>query len=414
MKRTLLRGMKMGFTLIKNAVVTTPVGFINNGFIVVKGKKIFFIGDANNDSRQLAYYNDQADHIQDVRGRFVLPGFIDIHTHGVLGKDYSDSPDLVIYDTEFRASKGVTGYLPTLGAFVSPEKLLESAGRLTEYMMDSKPGAIPLGINMEAPFLRPDLGAQDAENCFWSIDIEYLKKAKKIMKDQFRIITIAPELENSLEAITYLRNEGVIPSIGHTKASEKELDAAIRHGANLVTHLLNTTYQPDQTLKGIMLTGANEYLMIRDDVMGEAIVDVMGIHINPTMLKVLVRCKGIDKIIMITDSFITPGTKKGEVYIMPNGLEVYEENGVNVQAVRKHVCGSAMTMDLSFKSMMRHTGLGMLEVSRMTSLNPARILGIDHEKGSIEIGKDADLIAVDDDLNVYMTIVGGSVVYIRM
>lgn len=403
----------MSITLIHEAHIISPTMEISRGFIAVKGKNIHRIGDMDKDVQLYAYLLEHADTTISFQGMYALPGFIDIHTHGVLGKDYSDCPELVLEDGVFRASKGVTGYLPTLGAFVDPETLLKSAQKLASYIPDAPEGAKPMGINLEGPFLRPDLGAQDAANCFWSVERDYLERAQAAMGDKFRIITIAPELEHAMDGISYLRGEGVIPAIGHTKASEAELDAAIRHGSNLVTHLLNTTYQPEQTLKGIMLTGANEYLMIRDDVMGEAIVDVQGIHINPTMLKVLVRCKGIDNIILITDSFITPGTEPGKMYMMPNGQEVYEENGVNVQAVRKHVCGSAMTMDQSFQSMMRHTGLNMREVMKMTSLNPARILGIEPCKGTIEIGKDADIVMVNDNLEVQKTLVEGKLVYSR-
>ncbi|MDD5075813.1 MAG: amidohydrolase family protein [Sphaerochaetaceae bacterium] len=401
----------MGYLLIKNAHIITPLSEILHGFIVTKGKYIHYIGDLIEDEKKYNYFKQVVESEVDFKGNYALPGFIDIHTHGVLGKDYSDSPELVKEEGVFRASKGITGFLPTLGAFVSPEKLLSSADKLTKYIKDVEGGAKPLGINLEAPFLRPDIGAHDAANCFWSVDIKYLKRAKKIMGNSFKIITIAPELENSMDGISFLRSEGVIPSIGHTMATEKELDAAIRHGANLVTHLLNTTYQPEQNLKGIMLTGANEYLLTRDDIMAEAIVDTQGIHINPTMLKILVRCKGIKKIIMISDSFITPGTEPGRMFIMPNGQEVYEENGVNIQAVRKHVCGSAMTIDVSFRSMMNHTGLSVPEVSQMTSLNPAKILGLADRKGSLEIGKDADIISVNNNIEVQTTIVEGVVVY---
>ena len=308
----------------------------------------------------------------------------------------------------------MTGFLPTIGANVPAEKILDSASKLVRLMDISVSGTKPLGINLEGPYLNPDLGAQGPEFCFWEVNLGYLKKAKSIIGDKFKIITIAPELENSMEAITYLRENGVVPSIGHTLASEKLLDKAIRRGANLVTHLLNTTYQPQQNIKGVVVSGVNEYLMVRDDVMAEAICDTGGVHINPTMLKVLLRCKGIDKTIIITDSYMTPGTKKGKKFYMPDGREFYVKNGVNVQTESGHITGSAMTMDLSVRSMIKHTGIALKDGVLMASYNPAKIIGLQNKKGSIEVGKDADIVAIDEDINIYATIVEGDVAYSRL
>jgi len=234
------------------------------------------------------------------------------------------------------------------------------------------------------------------------------------MGDKFKIITIAPELGRAMEAITYLRENGVVPSIGHTLASEELLDKAIRRGANLVTHLLNTTYQPQQNTKGVVVSGVNEYLMVRDDVAAEAICDTCGVHINPTMLKVLLRCKGIGKVIIITDSYMTPGTKEGKKFYMPDGTEFYVKNGVNVQTESGHITGSAMTMNLSVKSMIEHTGVDLKDAVLMASHNPAKIIGLQNRKGSIEVGKDADIVAIDEDINIYATMVEGNIVYSKL
>ena len=400
--------------LIKNTKIITPFIEILDGFLVIKDRMIHFIGDIKKDEKEYEYFINKANKIIDFKKKIAIPGFIEIHTHGALGKDYSYSPDLLLEDSKFRATKGVTGFLPTVGANVHAEKILNSASKLVEIMDRGVSAAKPLGINLEGPYLNPDLGAQGPEFCFWEVDLEYLKKAKSIMGDKFKIITIAPELKNSMEAIAYLRENGVVPSIGHTLASEQLLDKAIRRGANLVTHLLNTTYQPQQNIKGVVVSGVNEYLMIRDDVMAEAICDTKGIHINPTMLEVLLRCKGIDKVIIITDSFMTPGTEKGKKFYMPDGREFYVKDGVNVQTKSGHITGSAMTMDLSVRSMIKHTGIPLRDGILMASYNPAKIIGLRNNKGSIEVGKDADIVAIDEDINIYATMVEGDIVYNRL
>ncbi len=400
--------------LIKNTKVITPFIEIIDAFIVVKGKTIHFIGDLKKDKKEYEYFTNKADKIINFKKKIAIPGFIEIHTHGALGKDYSTSPNLLLEDSMFRITKGVTGFLPTIGAMVFAEKILDSASKIIEIIDGSVSASKPLGINLEGPYLNPDLGAQGPEFCFWKIDLEYLKKAKSIMGDKFKVITIAPELGNAMEAITYLRENGVVPSIGHTLASEQLLDKAIRRGAKLVTHLLNTTYQPEQNIKGVVVSGVNEYLMIRDDIMAEAICDIRGVHISPTMLKVLLRCKGINKTIIITDSFMTPGTEEGKKFYMPDGTEFYVKDGVNVQTESGHITGSAMTMDLSVRSMIKHTGIPLKDAILMASYNPAKIIGIQDKKGSIEVGKDADIIAIDKDINIYATMVEGNIVYSKL
>lgn len=412
--------------LLHNISIITPFTRIPRGFLVIEEGTIFFVGDEKKDSDEFARFNTQADKVIDGSEKIAVPGFIDIHTHGSLGKDYSASPDLLEEDALFRVTQGVTGYLPTVSAFVPPEKLLESAGELARRIRgwnknpganseegDNTKGATPLGVNLEGPCLRPDLGAQPDEYCFWEIDLDYIQRAIEEVGDEFSIMTIAPELKNGLETISLLKRNGVIPSIGHTLATEEVLDKAIRRGANLVTHLCNTTYQPEQDLKGIMKTGANEYLMVRDDVTAEAIMDLQGIHINPTMAKILLRTKGVDKTIVITDSFITPGTEKGKTYLMPNGQEVYEEKGVNIQVLNKHVSGSAMTMDMAVRSLIMHTGLSLEEAVRTVTVNPACLLGLSEEGGSLEVGKRADITLIDEDITVYTTYVGGDLAYSR-
>ncbi|NMA32661.1 MAG: N-acetylglucosamine-6-phosphate deacetylase [Alphaproteobacteria bacterium] len=148
--------------------------------------------------------------------------------------------------------------------------------------------------------------------------------------------------------------------------------------------------------------------------MAEAICDIKGIHINPTMLKIFLKCKGIEKTIIITDSYVTPGCEKNKKFNMPNGIEFYAKNGVNYQSKSGHITGSAMTMDLSVRSMIKHTGIGLKEAILMSSFNAAKIIDLHYRKGSIEVGKDADIIAIDEKINIFATIVEGEMIYNRL
>jgi N-acetylglucosamine-6-phosphate deacetylase len=401
--------------LIDNATIISPFIKISDGFIITNDKIIHFIGDAKKDREEYQHFKNKADQIIDFRKKIASPGFIDIHTHGALGKDYSSSPDLLLEDSKFRAATGVTGFLPTIGTFVPADKILNSASKIIELIETSSHGAKAIGINLEGPFINSNMsGGMNSKFCFSDVDLDYLKKAKEIMNDKFKIITISPEVKKSMEAITYLRENGVVPSIGHTIASYELLEKAIRRGASLVTHLLNTTRQPEQNIKGVVVSGVNEYLMIRDEVMAEVICDTNGVHVNPTMLKILLKCKGIDKTIIITDSYMTPGIKGNGKYHMPDGTEFYVKDGVNIQTESEQITGSAMTMDLSVRSMVKHTGVSLEDAILMASYNPAKIIGLQNKKGSIEVGKYADIIAIDEDINVYATIVEGNIIYNRL
>lgn len=402
---------------IYNTKIITPFIEIQDGFLVIMGKSIHFVGDAIRDKKEYEYFKSKANKVIDFKKRIAIPGFIDIHTHGALGRDYSISTDLLFSDSIFRATVGVVGFIPTVGAIVTPKQLLDSVSKLVQ-IMDSSisniAGAKALGINLEGPFINPDLsGGLSSKFCFREIDLDYLKKTKKIMNDKFRIMTISPELKNSMEAIAYLRENGVIPSIGHTVANEELLDKAIRAGACLVTHILNTTHQPEQNIPGVVIPGVNEYLMIRDDVMAEVICDSKGMHVKPTMLKILLRCKGIDKTIIITDSFMSAGADRSSKFRKPDGTGFYVKDGVNVQESGQ-IVGSAMTMELSVKSMIKHTGISLRDAILMASYNPAKIIGLQSKKGSIEVGKDADIVAIDGEFNVYATMVEGKLVYNRL
>lgn len=397
--------------LLTNTKIITPFYEIQDGFLVIKDKYIHFIGITKRDIREFNYFKNNSNKVVDLKAKISAPGLIDIHTHGALGKDYSNSPDLLLEDAKFRASKGITGFVPTIGALVPADEILKSSIRLIKLIQNGVIGAKPLGINLEGPFLYPDYaGGAGPKYCSYEIDLQYLRKLQESIGKYLKIVTISPELKESIKAITYLKEKGVIPSIGHTNADYSILDKAIRSGAKLVTHLYNTSPIPEQNIRGVFIPGVNEYLMMRDDVTAEVISDVKGIHVKPIVLKIILRCKGIDKTVLITDSLITAGLPKNGKTFMPDGEEIYIKDGVNVKSSGQ-ISGSAMTMDLSVKSIMIHTDVNLRDGLLMATFNPAKVLGIQKNKGSIEVGKDADIIVIDKDINVYMTIVEGKILF---
>jgi len=398
--------------LLKNARILTPFTEIADAFLVTKDKRIHYLGLTEKDRGELDHFTGASKKVIDLKGNIISPGFIDIHTHGALGKDYSDSPDLLGEDSVFRATNGVTVFLPTIGALVPPEDILASARAIVKNMEKGVKGTRPLGINLEGPCLHPECaGAAGPDNCSYEIDLDYLKRAKDIMGDLFKIITIAPELENGIEAITYLRENDVVVSVGHTNASDDILDKAIRNGATLVTHIYNTGPIPEQNVSGVLIPGVNEYLVMRDELMAEVNCDYAGVSVKPVVLRMMLRSKGIDRTIIITDSFYSAGLDHDQRLFLPDGREFYVKDGVNIQVENDQLSGSAMTMDQSIKGMMRNGRVSLGEAVQMATYNPARVLNIDDRKGSILVGKDADLTVIDPDLNIYATFLEGNIIY---
>jgi N-acetylglucosamine-6-phosphate deacetylase len=264
---------------------------------------------------------------------------------------------------------------------------------------------------MEAPFLHPKLGAHSGK-----FDIEPGPQAIETLlahgKGCIRIMTIAPELPGAIECITALRARSVIPSIGHSLAEPSLLDRAIDRGASLATHLLNGTFPLSAREPGVVPVGLNEYLLVRDDVWAEFISDTDGAHIHPVVMKILLRCKGLDRLILVTDSMFTAGMPSG-TYLLPDGRTIRSDGSVN-RLPDGHLTGSAMRMNRALESLVRHTGLPLLDALRTATVNPARLLGLETVTGSIQAGLRADLAVIDDSLDVRMTVVGGSIAYDRL
>ncbi len=192
-------------------------------------------------------------------------------------------------------------------------------------------------------------------------------------------------------------------------ASPEQIEPAIERGANLATHLLNGTYPLSAGEPGVVPVGLNEYLMVSDDVYAEVIVDKNGAHVHPVMLNILYRCKGIDRLILVTDSMFTAGLGEGD-YNLSDGRTIHCDGWVN-RLDDGHLTGSAMELNRSVDSFIRQTSVGFQEAIKTVTVNPARLLGISQETGTIETGKKANLTVVNEDMDVFLTIVEGSIVY---
>ena len=181
------------------------------------------------------------------------------------------------------------------------------------------------------------------------------------------------------------------------------------NGAKLITHIFNAMCQPSQIDRGVKPVGVEEYLMINDKLMAEVMADRYGAHVDPIFLKILLRVKGKDKIIIITDSIFPAGLKSG-TYLFSDGRKfIVFEGDVNRLEANNDLAGSVMGMNNAVRNMINLTGVDIKDAVLMASYNSAKLLGVDDKKGSIKVGMDADIAIIDEDINVYMTIVEGNI-----
>ena len=341
----------------------------------------------------------KADELIDLSDCTVFPGFIDVHNHGSIGFDVMESDAAALGKISvFLASQGVTGWLPTL--VPSSDENYERVAQAVDAAMTATNGARVLGMHYEGPFVNSaQCGALHTEyfkTYSGPADLEFLHTPS----DGAKMITLAPEVEGGVDLISELHKRGWVISIGHTRASMPLLEAAFENGARHMTHFMNAMAPLHHRNPGPVNWG-----LLRDDVTCDMIAD--GIHLAPTMLQLLVKVKGAHSLALISDAIAAAGKGDGEYHIWGETISV--KNGRTSNAAGS-IAGSVISM-LDAVRMMRSLGVSDVDVARMASLNPARLLKIDHECGSIEEGKRADLVAIDANGKVRLTILGGQVVF---
>ena len=359
--------------VIKNADIIAPRG-IKRGNVIIEKGKIASIKKTGS----MVFPGTTID----AKGAFVSAGFIDLHIHGDVAK---------IAKTQIKF--GTTSFLKTI--YESSPQALKAELYAIEKMNTDKDGAIALGLNMEGPFINKNMRGALLEKYIKTPSAKLAQEIIKRCKRQLKIMTIAPELRASPGIIKLLKRNNISASIGHTDADFAKAKKAIALGAGYATHVFNRMRGMAQREPGAL--GA-----ILDDerIVAEIILD--GIHVHPACFRILLKSKGSDKIVLATDSVacgpIPGSTRCGKFFITRDGT----------------YAGSALTMNKAVKNAIAFGNLDICEAVKMATINPAKVLKIDKKKGSIEKGKDADIIIFDKDLNIKTAIVNGKIVFNRL
>jgi N-acetylglucosamine-6-phosphate deacetylase len=358
-----------------------------------------------------------ADAVVDLDGLTLFPGFIDLHIHGAAGVDtMAASADDLRRVSAFLAHNGVTAWLPTLvpstieqykDAIAAIERAVAQTSvcddpGARDHRLKSMPLARVIGVHYEGPFVNSEqCGALHREHFRTFNDPANLDALPTIKHESaIHMMTLAPEIEGGVELVHELHRRGWIISIGHTRATVDVLDGALRAGAHHMTHFMNAMAPLHHRAPGPVGWG-----LIHDEVTCDVIAD--GIHVDPSILKLILRNKTADRVSLISDAIAPTGLGDGEYHIWDEKIVVKDGRTRNA---RGSIAGSVITM-LDAVRMMLSLGVSELEVARMASLNPAWLLGIDDDCGSIEEGKRADLVALDEARNLRLTIVRGHVAF---
>lgn len=373
---------------ITNGVVLIGDGNISESALVISDKVVGLV-------REDELINYPIGKIIDAKGAYVSPGFIDIHIHGFRGCDSMDGTyESLDKMSRYLAENGVTGFLPT--TITSSEKDLDNAMlSIREAVNVGVRGAEILGCHLEGPFINGKYkGAQNIEN-IRTISAEYVKSFLDIIK----VLTYAPELDKDFQFTQTLKNE-VALSAGHSEASYEVIQEAIKHGLKHCTHLFNAMPPLHHRNPGVI--GG----VFNSNITCELICDLL--HSHPAMWKILLKVKDIAEIILITDCMSAGG--KGDGVYSLGGQEVIVVNG-EARLSSGVLAGSTLSLNEGLRNFVLHTNTPIEKGIMTVTKNPAKLIKIDHCKGLLKKGFDADIAIFDKDFKILYTLVKGSIVW---
>jgi len=384
--------------LVKHAAVVLPDRLLHDHAVLCDGGRILAVAPT------AELQNSTADQVIDAAGRYLAPGFIDLHIHGLHEHLLDNGPDDLAAICGLLPRYGVTGFLPTL----CPRPKGQDAEYLRRLAAVRSGGTQILGFHLEGPFvtltgaLPPEaLGAKDVQRVEALIDAAAPYRA---------IFSVAPEFDGVCELIELMAAPGSPVFITHTAADAKQTQAAIEAGARHATHFYDVFPCPKETDPGVRPAGAVEAVLADPRVSVDFILD--GVHVDPLVVKLALLCKGPDRCCLITDANVGAGLPPGRYrfgreevqFAYPGSPARLTENSRFPGAL----AGSGLMLDQAVRNAIEWLSIDLPLAVRMASTNPAKVLGLDDRKGQIKQGCDADMVLLDDKLNVAQTWVGGN------
>jgi N-acetylglucosamine-6-phosphate deacetylase len=345
----------------------------------------------------------------DAKGNYISPGFIDIHVHGGGGHDFMDgTEEAFLKIAETHARYGTTAMLPTT-LTSEKEDLLQTLELYEEANKKNIHGAQFIGMHLEGPyFALNQRGAQDPKYIRDPDPKEY----KEILERSSSIKrwSAAPELKGAIEFGKYVTSKGVLAAVAHTDAIYEEVLEAFENGYTLATHLYSAMSGVTRR-NAFRYAGVIESAYIVDELYVEIIAD--GERMPAPLLKMVYKIKGADRTALITDAMRATGMPEGESVLgnLKTGLKVIVEDGVAKLPDRTSFAGSVATADRLVRTMINMANVPLIEAIRMITKTPARIMKVENKKGSLEKGKDADILIFDEDVNIKMTMVKGKIIH---
>lgn len=368
---------------------------IKNCFIILKNKMVF--GDLEiTDNIISGIYEKPKKNTESIK--YILPGFIDEHIHGSSGFDTMDaSSEEIIKIKKELVKTGVTSFCPT--TMTSSMLKIKQAIDCVRTAKLSNDGARIIGVNVEGPFISKE--KKGAHNDKLILDFFPLDLTELNYDNIIKIMTVAPEHKEFNKFLTYSKEANFEISLGHSNTSYDDVNEALKLGARLFTHAYNAMsplHHRDINMVGAMLLDSNSY--------AELIFDL--VHVSVPAAKLLIKNKGIDKVILITDAMRAQLTNDNLSSLGGQTVYLYNNTATLQDGT---LAGSILTIDQAVRNAVNYLDLDLVDIAKVSSLNAAKILHIDHLVGSIKKGKLADLVILDKDLNVIETIIDGQTAY---
>lgn len=367
--------------ILENEILENATLITHNGVITAFGKDVEIPNGAE---------------VIDAHGNYLAPGFVDIHVHGGGGYDFCFDP---INASKYFLSHGETTVLATTYYHLDKNGLIEVTKTIKQAMASGEADNIA-GIYSEGPYMNPKYGASPEKNKWkGEITLDAYKELIEESKDIVKVWAVAPEREGIENFVrdAKLLNPKVKFALGHSEATPEQAFALKKYGLSIMVHCTNATGRIPSTSGGTRSCGPDEACFLDDDMYAELICDSQAIHVRPDMQKLIMKIKGIDKVILISDSFVslepTPDKFKHITDLS------FDANG--------GLSGSKLTLDVSLKNVIKHTGCSIVDAIKMASTNPAKAVGLYDSVGSIQIAKKANLVMLDENYNLLEVYLSG-------